>query len=175
MAAQWQGLEGVKAALDRKSKMLPRKIRNAVRRGATLQTRALKSNLKRKRTGLTGKSIGNKVTEKPGRVTAISGIRRGFKVRVTKTMGNRLEGVRITKKGEKGIKLKSAAGIKEGAVLDANRVGHLIDGGTKERKHKSGKSVGRMPASPFRIPAYKQTEAQVRQMIADAAKEAVRA
>lgn len=163
-----EGESEVRDKFGRIIQYVPKALRNAVKRGATVQTQAVRRNLKRKRTGVLAKSIGNKVKEGKGaKVTALVGPRKGFKVRVTRSAGRRLEGVRDTKKGTKRIALRRARGVKEGDVVEATRVAHLVEQGTKERRHKSGKSTGRMPASPFMKPAFEQTKDQVRTIVAD--------
>lgn len=57
---------------------------------------------------------------------------------------------------------------------------HLVEFGTVERYHKSGKSVGAMPAKPFMRPAFDQTKDQqlsilAREIGAGLEKEAARA
>lgn len=156
IVAELLGVETVKAALDRKAKYVPRGVRNAVRRAATIQAKAIKSALKRKRTGLLLKSIGSKVKEKGTRATALSGPRRGFKVKITSREAKRLEGVRETKRGSKKIILKAKAGVKAGDTISATRYAHLVESG-----HKKGKGRAAAPAYPFMKPAFEASKAEV--------------
>jgi hypothetical protein len=164
------GGQAVTANIKRKAERVPREVRNAVRRAATLQAREIKTQLKRKRTGLLAKSIGSKVKDKGARATGLSGPRRGFKVTISKREAKRLEGVRETKKGNKKIVLKASGGVKEGDVISATRYAHLVESG-----HKKGKGRAAAPPYPFMKPAFKATEKQVRQMVKDAMAEIARA
>jgi hypothetical protein len=176
------------AALDRKAKRAPRAVRNAVRRIATLQSRAIKSNLKRRRTGLLARSIGSKVVDGKfgsGRVTSFAGPRRGFKVTL-KTVQHKLKGVKAPVVGSivrddqgrvqfvgVGERLKTGKAFK--FVTTANVFAARTRGKKKgqaytidatryahliEGGHKKGKGRGAAPAFPFMRPAFEQTKGQ---------------
>jgi hypothetical protein len=158
--AELIGGDEVKAKLDRMDKAAVRAQRNAVRRGATVQTQAIRRNLKRRRTGLLAKSIGNKVKESKNgaRSYSVAGPRRGFKVKVNKVEAKRLEGVRNAKGGDKKIVLKGGSDVKAGQVLNATRYAHLVE-----------------KQFPFMRPAFESTKAEVERMILEAGREAMRA
>ena len=86
--------------------------------------------------------------------------------------GDRLSsrpGVRISGKGLKGqTKDPNATGI------FANPLWHLLEFGTKDRFHKSGKFVGRGPAIPHIFPTYRAMRRRIRRLMAGAVNKAVR-
>lgn len=150
---------------------VPREIKNAVRRGATLQARAIKANLKRKRTGLLAKSIGSRVKDyTTGRITALSGPRRGFRVEVRRVEKRKLVGVRDgTKKGgPKKIILKKVAGVGEGDTINPTRYAHLVDKG-----HAKGKGKGAAKGWDFMKKAFQATRDPIKQDISRAIQQAV--
>ena len=63
-----------------------------------------------------------------------------------------------------------------GQLMDFGPLSSILEGGTVERYHKSGKSVGKGPERPFVNPAMKATQkqraAQYRKAARDAIKEA---
>lgn len=64
----------------------------------------------------------------------------------------------------------------DGYLMDFGPLSKILEGGTKERFHKTGKSVGRGPALPYINPSLKATAkkraARYRKAIRDAIKEA---
>ncbi|WP_085983937.1 HK97 gp10 family phage protein [Allomesorhizobium alhagi] len=85
--------------------------------------------------------------------------------------GERLAG-RVVAKPRKGAK---------GQTKDPNATGifasplwHLLEFGTAERFHKSGKSVGAGPAIPHIFPTYRAFRKRLRRMMAGAVNKAVR-
>lgn len=51
---------------------------------------------------------------------------------------------------------------------------HLVEGGTKERRHKSGASTGKMPAAPFFNPAWRLNRQRLQRRINRLLRRAVR-
>lgn len=61
-----------------------------------------------------------------------------------------------------------------GQMIDFGPLSSILEGGTKERQHKSGKSTGKGPKLPFVNPALKATEDMRRKRYQKAARDAVR-
>lgn len=146
----------------RKLAAAQRKVsRRALDKAATIQLRATKAALKRHRTGLTGKSLGKRVTTYDnGNVVAMVGPRHGFrttiKERVLKGRREKLLGERGKRAGDtKKVTLKAARGVGVGDVLNPAYTAHLIEGG-----HKRGGGTSEAPAYPFVRPAFERTKGE---------------
>ena len=151
---QLLGAEATADKFGRMGKYAPGALKNAVRKAATLQSRAIKANIKRSRTGLMAKSIGSKVSEKrPGRVTGLAGPRKGFRTVITAATPKKLTGQRDAKGGDKKIVLKAAAGVSQGDTISATRYAHLAE---DDHKHMPG--GGRTKGQGFMRRAFSQTK-----------------
>jgi len=177
--AEFQGFDEALGKLDRMGKYAPKAVKNVMRRVATLRARAIKSNIRRSRTGLLAKSIGSKVSDrKRGRVTAVAGPRAGFKTQIVRKEGKKLVGLRSAIKGRlqtpKKIVLKAAAGVDAGDVISATRYAHLADKDHRRGKGGKGKrglASGMTRGQHFMERAAAQTDSQSIAMIRDAMRE----
>lgn len=115
-----------------KRERAPRELKNAMKRGATIMARELRSRVRRK-SGLLYKSIGSKVHEnRRGKLTALAGPRRGFRVTVRTIEARKLTGTRAAKKGDRKIVLKRGRRIGQGQTVDPVRYAHLAGPGRKQ-------------------------------------------
>lgn len=71
-----------------------------------------------------------------------------------------------------------ATAVGNGQLMDFGPLSSILEGGTRDRFHKSGKGVGAGPARPFVNPAMKATAKKrtdrIRKALRDAVKEAKR-
>jgi hypothetical protein len=169
--AEVVGLAECLGKYKRMGERAPRELRNAMRRVGTAKARAIKKAMKRKRTGLLYKSVGNKTKEgRNGRIVDVAGARRGFRVKVTGEQKRKLlsvkQGAKRPAKGEgKKVVLKKARGVKAGDALDPARYAHLADQG-----HKKGKGKGAAQGQHFMAAADKETRPLAIQEVTSALK-----
>lgn len=120
------GLDPATVKLVRMGERAPREIKNAAKRNGTLQARAIKAAMKRRRTGLLYKSIGSKVKEgRKGYLTTLAGPRRGFRVKIADVLERKL--VAAKTHNDKKITLKKGRRLKAGDYLDPVRYAHLAN------------------------------------------------
>lgn len=135
----------------------PRKTRRAVDNVTTIQLRAIRAKLSRKRTGLLGKSLGKKVIAYGGTVVGMVGPRRSFGTTLVRVDSSARRSVLVgertwVKKGKgimrKEIKLKAAKRVRVGDRLSPTQYAHLVEA-----------------LYPFLKPGYESTLSQARAML----------
>lgn len=81
--------------------------------------------------------------------------------------GNLADSIGIEKPGKKNKGELGAIYVGPRRGKFKGFAGHLNEYGTKKRRHKNGKDVGKMTAKPFEAPAWEQTQDEVEHKIAD--------
>lgn len=143
-----------------------RRLRKAMDRGTTVQLRAVKRNLKRKRSGLTAKALGRKTLTYPsGVVAGLVGPRGGYKVTLAELRKTARRTVLIAVADSRGREIKLKAyrkSVGDNVRLDPVLYMHLIEAG-----HEKGRGRSTAPAYPAIRPGFDASIAEVQAILVE--------